>query len=525
MDIKAGSKKKGYEAIYKDYHQKRNKIKGMGGEKAVVKQHDRFKLTARERLDYFFDKGKFTEIGLYVEHRTTAFGLDKKEIPAEAVVVGFGKVDGRMVMAAAEDYTSMAGTFGEYHGKKFSEAITMAKDMKIPFVGLNDSGGARLQEGMDTLQSYAWLFNAQILASGIIPQVAMIMGPCLGGQAYHPIMQDFIVQCKGTGFMGIASPAFVKTQLGQDISLDDLCGIEAHTVKSGQTHIVGDNDRDAMDKVKKLLSFLPSNNKEKPPRVYTGDDPERIDEELDTIAPIAPQRPFDMHKVINRIVDNGDFFELLKDFAKNIITGFSRFDGRTVGIVACQPMDKGGVLDCDAADKIARFVRFCDLFNIPLLTLHDTPGFLIGPDQEWKGILRHGAKILYSYIEAVVPKITIVIRKSYAGAYTALCCKDTGADFFYAWPNAQVSTVSGATAASVIFAREIKEADDPAMVKAEKIREFEEKFDNPYNGAARGYVDDVILPAHTRKIINRSLDLLENKTVVRPFRKYANINL
>jgi acetyl-CoA carboxylase carboxyltransferase component len=514
-----------YEDIYKDYHEKRNRIFQMGGERAVKKQHDSGKLTARERMAYLFDDGKFTETGLFVQHRTTAFGLDKKEIPAEAVVVGFGKVNGRLVMAAAEDYTTMAGTFGEYHGKKFSEAITMAKDMGIPFVGLNDSGGARLQEGMDTLQSYAWLFNAQILASGIIPQIALIMGPCLGGQAYHPIMQDFLIQCRHTGFMGIASPAFVKTQLGQEISLKDLCGVDAHTKKSGQTHLAAEDDKDAIDKAKRLLSFMPSNNKEKPPVLKTDDDPERTDEALDTIAPFQANRTFDIHKVIDIIVDNGDYFEILKDFASNAVTAFARFNGRPVGIIANNSIVKGGVLDSDSGDKISRFVRFCDLFNIPLVNLHDTPGYLIGSEQEWRGILRHGAKMLFSYIDATVPKITIVIRKSYAGAYTGMCCKDTGADFFYAWPNSRVSTVAGSTAASIIFAKQIQNAPDPAKAHMEKVLEYENKFDNPYNAAKRGYVDDVIMPRDTRKIINRALDLLENKTVVRPYRKYSNINL
>ncbi len=523
MSVK--QEKKGYEAIYKEYQDKRNKILNMGGEKAIKKQHDSGKLTARERLEYFFDNGDYNEIGLFIEHRTTAFGLDKKEIPAEAVIVAFGKVDGRQVMAAAEDFTTMAGTFGEYHGKKFSEAITMAKDMGIPFVGLNDSGGARLQEGMDTLQSYAWLFKSQILASGIIPQIALIMGPCLGGQAYHPIMQDFIIQCKDTGFMGIASPAFVKTQLGQDISLKDLCGVDAHGCKSGQTHLVGDDDKDALDKAKKLLSFLPGNNKEKPPVIKTEDDPDRICEELDTVAPEQAFRPFDMHEVINRIVDNGDFLEFLPNFAKNVIIGFGRFNGRSAGIIANQPKFKGGVLDCDVSDKVARFIRFCDLFGIPLINMHDTPGYLIGPEQEWRGILRHGAKMLYSYIEATVPKVTIILRKSYAGAYTGMCCKDTGADLVYAWPLARVSIVGGATAASIIFAREIKNADDPEQMKIKRIKEYEKEFENPYEAAKRGYIDDVIMPRDTRKVINRSLDMLTNKTVARPYRKYSNINL
>jgi methylmalonyl-CoA decarboxylase subunit alpha len=514
-----------YNAVYREYEAKREKIRQMGGEKAVQKQHEALKLTARERLDYLFDDGTFSEIGLFVSHRTTAFGLDKKEIPAEGVVVGFGKVDGRYVMAAAEDYTAMAGTFGENHGRKFSEAIHMAKDKGIPFIGLNDSGGARLQEGMDTLQAYAWLFNSQILASGIIPQIAMIMGPCLGGQAYHPIMQDFIIQCRKTGFMGIAGPAFVKTQLGEQISLEKLCGVAAHAAVSGQTHLIAEDDRDALDKAKRLLSFLPSNNMEKPMRIETGDSPNRADSELDYIVPVTPSEPFDVRLVIERIVDNGDFFELFKDFAKSVVIGFARFAGRSAGVVASQPNWMGGVIDCDAADKVARFVRFCDLFNIPLINLHDTPGFLIGSGEEHKGILRHGAKMLYAYIDATVPKISVVLRKSFAGAYLAMCCKDTGADFLYAWPNARVSIVGAETAASIIFAKEIKESEDPQQMKAERIREYQTEYENPYGGASRGYIDDVIMPRDTRKCINRALDLLEKKKVARHQRKYSNINL
>lgn len=523
--MSARKTERSYEEIYQEYREKREKIEKMGGDKAVQKQHGESKLTARERLDYFFDQGTFTEIGFFVEHRTTAFGLDKKEIPAEGVVVGFGKVNGRYVMAAAEDYTSMAGTFGEYHGKKFSEAIKMAKEKGVPFVGLNDSGGARLQEGMDTLQSYAWLFREQILASGIIPQIAVIMGPCLGGQAYHPIMQDFLIQCKNTGFMGIAGPAFVKTQLGEEISLEKLCGVHAHAIISGQTHVTAEDDRDALDKAKKILSFLPSNNREKPPLTDTDDDPERIVYELDEMLPVQPSTPFDMHKVIERIVDNGDFFEFFPDFARNVIIGFARFHGRPTGIVASQSNWLGGVINCDAADKVARFVRFCDLFNIPLVNLHDTPAFMIGSREEHKGILRHGAKMLYAYIDATVPKITVILRKSFAGAYIAMCCKDTGADLVYAWPNARISIVGAETAASVIFAREIKEADDPASVGAERIEEYRRIYENPYQGAKRGYIDDIIMPHDTRKFIVRSLDILKNKTDARPFRKYSNINL
>jgi acetyl-CoA carboxylase carboxyltransferase component len=518
-------KERGFEVIYQEYNEKREKIKQMGGAKAIEGQHKEGKWSARERMDYFFDPGTFTELGLFVKNRTMAFGMDKREVPADGVVTGFGKVNGRRVVAGAEDYTSMAGTFGEYHGKKFSQAIDFAKEKGWPFVGMNDSGGARLQEGMDTLQCYAWLFRSQILASGIIPQIALLMGPCLGGQAYHPIMQDFVLQTRKTGFMGIAGPAFVKTQTGVEISLEELCGIKAHAYKTGQTHLVVEDDKDCLDKTKELLAFLPSNNKEKPPRLEAQDDPERIIPELDTLVPERPSKPFDMHQVIGKIVDAGYFFELFKYYATNVIIGFARFNGRTAGIVASQPKAKAGAIDCDAADKVARFVRFCDLFNIPLINLHDTPGYWIGPQEEWRGILRHGAKMLYAYIDATVPKISVILRKSYAGAYLGMCCKDTGADFMFAWPQARVTIVGAETAASVIFAKEIKSAPNPEEVRAERIKLYSDLYENPYRGAERNYLDDVIMPRDTRKYINRCLDVLENKSESRPWRKYSNINL
>ena len=515
--------------LIEEYQQKREKILSMGGPEGIEKRHKGGQLTARERIEYFFDPDTFTEIGLFIKHRTTAFGMDKREIPAEGVITGFGKVNGRHVVVGAEDYMSMAGTFGEYHGRKFSYAMDFAKDKGWPFVGMNDSGGARLQEGMDTLESYGWLFRSQILASGIIPQIALMMGPCLGGQAYHPIMQDFLIQCKDTGFMGIAGPAFVKTQLGEEISLEELSGWKAHAVKSGQTHVVAADDKDCLDKCKELLSFFPSNNKEKPPRIACNDDPERIYPELDTIIPDRPTQPYDMYKVIKTIADDGYFFETLGLHARNVITGFARFNGRPVGIWANQPMWASGTIDVDASDKGARFARFCDLFNIPVVTLVDSPGYMIGSEQDWKGILRHGAKLLYAWAEATVPLISVILRKSYAGAHYGMLDKAIGADFVFAWPTARVTIVGPETAASVIFAREIREAENPEEVRAKRIKEYSELYENPYHGAARGYIDDIIMPSATRKIINRALDILENKweraPFAKPWKKYGNINL
>ena len=514
-----------------EYKKKRQRIMEMGGAEAIEKRHKAGQWTARERIDYLFDPGTFTEIGLFIKHRTTAFGLDKREIPADGIVTGFGRVNGRYLVAMAEDYMAMAGTFGEQHGKKLSRALDFAREKGWPFVGMNDSGGARLQEGMDTLESYGWTFKSQILASGIIPQIALLMGPCLGGQAYHPVMQDFLIQCKDYGFMGIAGSAFVETQLGEKISLQELSGYKAHAVKSGCTHIVADDDKDAIDKCKTLLSFLPSNNREKPPRIKTDDDPERTVPELDSILPERTTQPYDMKKVITAIVDDGFFFESHALYAPSVITGFGRFNGRPAGIFANQPMHAAGIINIDAADKGARFIRFCDLFNIPMITLGDCPGYMIGSEQDWKGILRHGAKLLFAWADATIPLISIMVRKSYAGAHYGMLDKAIGADLVFAWPAARITIVGADTAASVIFAREIRESENPEETRARRVQEFSELYENPYVAAERGYVDDVIMPADTRKMINRALDILEDKNKdnkafnARPWRKFSNINL
>ena len=514
-----------------EYQKKRARIEQSAGEKAIEARHKRGQWTARERIEYFFDPGTFSELGLFIKHRTTNFGMAERVVPAEGVVTGYGKVNGRYVVAFAEDYMAMAGTFGENHGWKEIRAIDFAKEMGWPIVGMNDSGGARLQEGMDTLEAYGKLFRAQIQASGIVPQIALLMGPCLGGQAYHPIMQDFIIQCRESGFMGIAGPAFVKTQLGEEINLQDLCGWKAHAVKSGQTHIVAKDDKDAMDKARELLALLPLNNREMPPVLETKDDPWRTCPELDTIIPDQPNQPYDMYKVIRAIADDGYFMETLKDHARSVITGFARFNGRPVGIWANQPMWAAGTIDCDAADKGARFIRFCDLFNIPVVALGDCPGYLIGSEQDWKGILRHGAKLLFAWADASIPLIAIMLRKSYAGAHYGMLDKGIGADLVFAWPTALITIVGAETAASVIFAREIKESANPEATKAERIKEYSDIYENPYMAAERGCVDEIIMPSDTRKVINRALDILENKNRenkafnARPWRKYSNINL
>ncbi len=514
-----------------DYKKRKEKILQMGGPEAIEKEHKDGKMSARERVAYFFDPGTFTEIGMFVKHRTTNFGLDKREIPAEGVVTGFGKVNGRNVVIAAEDYTAMAGTFGEYHGRKFMRAMEFAKEKGWPFISMNDSGGARLQEGMDTLEAYGWLFRSQILASGIVPQIALLLGPCLGGQAYHPVMQDFLIQSKKTGYMGIAGPAFVKTQLGEDISLEQLSGWRAHAIKSGCTHIVAEDDKDCLDKCKDLLAFIPDNNREETPFAATKDDPERLIPELDTFLPDEPSAPYDMKIIIKKVVDDGKFFEIMENYAKNMIIGFARINGRAVGIVGSQPAWAGGVIDVNASDKGARFIRFCDLFNIPIISFQDAPGYLIGSDQDWKGILRHGAKLLYAWADATVPLVCIMVRKSYAGAHYGMLDKSIGADFVFAWPSAQITIVGAETAASVIFAREIKNAPNPAETKAKRVEEYSSLYENPYPSSERGYTDDIILPSETRKMLSRALDILKDKNKhnkafkSRPWRKYSNINL
>jgi len=511
--------------LYDDYKARCEKIRQLGGKKAVDEQHKQGKWTARERIEYFFDPNTFVEIGMHVKHRAVHFGMDKKEVSAEGVITGYGKVNGRYVVATADDYTSMAGSFGEYHGKKFVRAIEFAKENGWPIVGMNDSGGLRLQEGVDGLEAYGWLFRAQIMASGIVPQIALMMGPCLGGQAYHPIMQDFIIMCRKTGFMGIAGPSFVKTMTGEDISLEKLSGVSAHAVKSGCAHMIAEDDKDCLDKAKELLEYFPSSNKGVPPEIKTAEDPEKTIPELDSILPKRDATPYDMHLIIKRIVDGECFFEIMKDHAPNVITGFGRFNGRSTGIVASQPNYMGGALDCDAADKVARFVRTCDLFNIPLVNIHDTPGFLIGSESDWKGILRHGAKMLYAYADATVPLISVIVRKSYAGAHYAMCDKSIGGDLIFAWPNSRITAVSAETAASVIFAKEISRAEKPEDLKKQRIEEYRATYENVYCAAERGFVDEIIMPHDTRNQIIRALDALKNKSVTRPWRKYSNINL
>ncbi|MFC1929430.1 acyl-CoA carboxylase subunit beta [Chloroflexota bacterium] len=508
-----------------EMQKKRERILQMGSPKVLEERHQRGQMSARERIDYFFDPGTFTEIGLWVKPRSTDFGMDKREVPAEGVITGFGKVNGRNVVAVSQDFTTMGGSAGEYHCLKYAKAIDFAKMQGMPFVSMIDSGGLRFQEGMDAMHVYGVMFRAQCLVSGIVPTLALLMGPCLGGHGYLPVMHDFVFQVKGTGYLGIAGPAVVKAEIGEEVSIEDLASWRVHAYKSGQTHIVAENDKDCLDKVKDLLSYLPSSNKEKPPRLETGDDPDKVIPELDTILPDRQEQPWNMLNLIEKIADNGRFYEIHKYFAGNIITGFSRFGGRPAGIVAGQPMVKGGVIDVDAADKASRFIRFCDLFNIPLIALMDAPAMMVGTDQEYKGILRHGVKMVYSWTNASVSLIAMIVRKSNGGSYHGMLHQGVGADFVFAWPTATMYGGTSAAAASIICAKEIRESPDPEATRIEKIQEFKELWENPYRAAERGYVDDIIMPHDTRKMLIRALDILENKTVARPWKKYYNITM
>ena len=488
-----------------------------GGQKQIDKQHQKGKLTARERLDLLFDEGTFVELDLLVKHRCVNFGQDKKENPGEGVTVGYGTVDGRLVYAFAQDFTVEGGSLGEMHAKKIWKVQDLSMKMGAPCVGLNDSGGARIQEACDALCGYGGIFFRNTAASGVVPQISAIMGPSAGGAVYSPAITDFIYMVKNTSQMFITGPAVVESVTGEKITSEALGGAMTHNSKSGCAHFAAENDEDCIKQIRYLLSFLPSNNMEETPIVDCADDPLRMDEALNTIIPDNPNAPYDMKEVIRMIADNGEFYEVHQYFATNIITGFARFDGRTVGIIANQPKVMAGCLDCDASDKSSRFIRFCDAFNIPLLNMVDVPGFLPGRGQEHMGIIRHGAKMLYAYSEATVPKITLIIRKSYGGSYIAMCSREVGADQVIAWPSSEIAVMGPAGAANIIFRK------DPD--REQRTAEYVEEFATPYKAAERGYVDYVIEPKETRPRIIQSLNMLATKREVGPAKKHGNIPL
>ncbi len=507
----------------KELETRQAKALAMGGEKYVKKQQQAGKLTARERLALLFDEGTFTEMDMFVKHRCTYFGLHERGIPADGVVTGFGQVDGRTVFAFSQDFTSKAGTLGEMHAKKICKVMDMAMKAGAPLVGLNDSGGARIEEGIDALGGFGDIFFRNSAASGVIPQITCIMGPTAGGAVYSPAMTDWIYMVKNSSYMFITGPEVVKSVTGEEVSLEDLGGATAHAAKSGVAHFAMDSDEQAIEHIRYLLSFMPSNNMEDPPYYAPSDDPGREAPALDSIIPDTAKMSYDMKDVIAAVVDEGEFLEVQELYAANLLVGFARLGGRVVGILANQPMVLAGCLDINASDKATRFIRYCDAFNIPLLTLVDVPGFLPGTDQEWNGIIRHGAKMLWCYSEATVPKLTVITRKAYGGAYIAMCSRHLGADFVAAWPMAEIAVMGAEGAANIIFRREISAADDPAAKRAEKIAEYEKLFFNPYIAAERGYIDAVIQPRETRPKLIAALEALSTKREARPAKKHGNI--
>ncbi|MCX8031350.1 MAG: hypothetical protein N3A59_07225 [Thermodesulfovibrionales bacterium] len=507
----------------KDLQERQARILAMGGAEQIRKQHESGKLTARERIDLLFDPGTFQELDMFVRHRCTDFDMGKVDIPADGVITGYGKVDGRLVFAFSQDFTSRAGTLGEMHSKKICKVMDLALKTGAPIVGFNDSGGARIQEGVDALSGYGQIFYRNSCASGVIPQISAIMGPTAGGAVYSPAMTDFIFMTKKTSYMFITGPEVIKQVTGEEIDFETLGGAMAHCSKSGVAHFAYDSDAESIQYIKKLLSYVPSNNMEDPPFVDTGDDPTRMDESLDYIIPENPREMYDMKDVILSLVDNGEILEPHEHFAKNIIVCFARMGGHTVGIIANQPKHLAGCLDVDASDKATRFIRFCDAFNIPLLTIADVPGYLPGSNQEWKGIIRHGAKLLWCYSEATVPKITLVTRKDYGGSYLAMCSRDLGADIVMAWPTAEIAVMGAEGAANIIFRKEISSAPDPKAKREEKIRQYQELFSNPYVAASRGYIDAVIPPRESRYRIIQALEMLKSKRETRPPKKHGNI--
>lgn len=504
---------------------KKEVIYAGGGQKSIDAQHERGKLTARERLNLLFDENSFVEMDTFVRHRCTNFGMEKKELPDEGVVTGYGRVNGRLVYAYAQDFTVMGGSLGEYHAEKIVKVQDYALKNGAPIVGLMDSGGARIQEGIASLNGFGKIFYRNTIASGVIPQISAIMGPCAGGAVYSPAITDFIYMVNGTSNMFITGPDVIKTVTGENITSEALGGARVHNATSGVAHFMAENDQACIEHIRTLLSYLPSNNAETAPVAACTDDINRLTPELDTIVPDNPNKAYDMYAVINSIADAGSFLEVQPLYARNIITGFARFGGKSVGIIASQPKVQAGCLDVNASDKAARFIRRCDAFNIPLLTLVDVPGFLPGTNQEHIGIIRHGAKMLYAYSEATVPKITLVTRKAYGGAYIAMSCRALGADVAYAWPTAEIAVMGASGAANIIFRKEIKAAEDPAAKRAEMIKEYEEKFNSPYPAANLGYIDDVIEPSETRVRIISALDACAGKREVLPAKKHGNIPL
>lgn len=495
-----------------------------GGTKRIEAQHKKGKLTARERIHFLMDEGSFEEIGMLVTHRSTEFGLDKEKYLGDGVITGYGTVNGRLVYVFAQDFTVFGGSLSETHAQKIVRIMDLAMQNGAPLIGLNDSGGARIQEGVVSLGGYADIFYRNTLASGVIPQISAIMGPCAGGAVYSPAITDFIMMVENTSYMFVTGPNVVKTVTHEDVSSEELGGAMTHATKSGVTHFTCANEVECINNIKQLLSYMPQNCEEESPVIaYDGSDESRS--KLDTIIPANPNQPYDIREVINEVIDANSWLEVHKDFAENIVVGFARLAGKSIGVVANQPVHLAGVLDNHASTKAARFVRFCDCFNIPLLVFEDVPGFLPGTDQEWNAIITNGAKLLYAFSEATVPRITVITRKAYGGAYDVMNSKHIGADMNYAWPTAEIAVMGAKGAAEIIFKKEITEAKDPEAKLKEKEAEYNQLFANPYKAAERGYIDEVIKPSDTRKKLIAAFAMLKNKAVKLPRKKHGNIPL
>ncbi|WP_368409308.1 acyl-CoA carboxylase subunit beta [Halomarina litorea] len=496
-----------------------------GGEDRIEAQHDRGKMTARERIDYFLDDGTFEEFDQLRTHRTHKFEMEEKQVEGDGVVTGYGEVEGRTVFVFAHDFTVFGGSLGEVFAQKVCKVMDRAMEVGAPIVGLNDSAGARIQEGIDALAGYADVFHRNQMASGVVPQISAIMGPCAGGAVYSPAITDFVFMVQDTSHMFITGPDVIKTVTGEEVGFDELGGATTHATESGVAHFAEPGEEEALDHVRRLLSYLPQNNVEDPPRVEPWDDPERADEELESVVPDQPQKPYDITNVIEGVVDTESFFEVQDRYARNLVVGFARLDGHSVGVVANQPRANAGTLDIDASLKGARFVRFCDAFNVPILTFVDVPGFMPGTDQEHGGIIKHGAKLLYAYSEATVPLMTVITRKAYGGAYDVMASKHIGADVNYAWPTAEIAVMGPKGAVNILYREELEGADDPEERREELIDEYREEFANPYTAADRGFVDDVIEPTETRRRLVKDLKMLRSKRVDQPSRKHGNIPL
>ena len=499
--------------------------KAGGGAKRIEAQHKQGKMTARERIDALFDPDTFEELDKFVQHQCTDFGLDEQRPAGDSVVTGYGKINGRYAYVFSQDFTIFGGSLSKVAAEKICKVMDLAARNGAPVIGLLDSGGARIQEGVDSLKGYGEIFTRNTLYSGVIPQISAIMGPCAGGAVYSPAITDFILMVKGTGQMYITGPAVIKAVTGEDIDMETLGGAMTHATKTGNCHIVAENDKDCLESIRKLLGYVAQNNSEKPLYIDTGDDPNRTDEELRTIIPDNPSMTYDMKKIIKKVVDNGEFFEIHSRFARSLIIGFARLNGNSIGIVAQQPQQLAGVIDVDASDKGARFIRFCDCFNIPLITFVDVPGYMPGTEQEYRGIIRHGAKFLYAYAEATVPKISVITRKAYGGAYIVMSSKHLRGDINLAWPTAEIAVMGSDGAVNIVFKDKITESKTPDETRKQLIDEYRDKFANPYVAASRGYLDDVIDPKDTRPKLIKALEMLQDKFAENPKKKHGNIPL